>query len=195
MLCGQPTGVHAAHNARLRHAEPVTACGGHSSRLAISDAMGVASLPELVFSRKMGLARACRGPLPQRRRSVSGLLLARMLAESPFSQSCCQHRIAPLNPAPSTGLLHSGLLHSMLPALTTGLPRRSTSTPPCAIVVHGATGEDVGRVGIDALPGRQAGQRVDGPARPAAARSHLSAAATDAARAPLSQEAVEQQDV
>ena len=42
--------------------------------------------------------------------------------------------------------------------------------PPRAIVVHGATGEDVGRVGIDALPGRQAG------------RSRLSVGAADAAR-------------
>ena len=37
--------------------------------------------------------------------------------------------------------------------------RPGRAPPLCAIVVHGATGEDVGRVGIDALPGRQAGQR------------------------------------
>ena len=30
--------------------------------------------------------------------------------------------------------------------------------PPCAIVVHAATWEDVGRIGIDTMPRRQAGQ-------------------------------------
>ena len=81
-----------------------------------------------------------KNPSPgQRQRSVSGLVLARTLTESPCHQSCAQptsilywgqdcftqscrehriaptqssreHRIAPLNPGVSTGLLHSILL-------------------------------------------------------------------------------------
>ena len=50
----------------------------------------------------------------RRQRSAEGpesdTVLAASPPESPFSQSCCQRRIAPLNPAPSTGLLHS-ILH------------------------------------------------------------------------------------
>ena len=42
-----------------------------------------------------------------RKRSVSDLVLARSLTESPCRQSCRQRRIAPLNPALTTGLLHS----------------------------------------------------------------------------------------
>ena len=55
--------------------------------------------------------------------------------------------------------------------------------PPCTIVVHAATWEDVGRVGVDAFFGVPGwAERVDRPVRPGAARLHLSAAVADAAR-------------
>ena len=78
--------------------------------------------------------------------------------------------------------------------------------PPRAIVVHAAAWEDVGRIGVYGLSGCLAGERVDSPVRPDIARSRLWAAAAYAARcsapppllcegAPLSREAVVQQDV
>ena len=54
--------------------------------------------------------------------------------------------------------------------------------PPRAIVVHAAAWEDVGRIGVWLVGAPGGAERVDGPARPGAARSRLWAAVADAAR-------------